>query len=110
MRLSSTCVFLSRNNLTRQLYLNTEKLCAQKSTHPTRNSYKKTVVYDPSKSETYRALQDDNLVGEPYTYEAPAVQPVTPKVFHPQRGAPHPVKVLSLFALFCCYLLPFNTL
>lgn len=54
--------------------------------------YKKTVVYDPSKSETYRALQDDNLVGEPYTYEAPAVQPVTPKVFHPQRGAPHPVK------------------
>ncbi|XP_059613350.1 PDZ and LIM domain protein 3 isoform X3 [Phlebotomus argentipes] len=48
--------------------------------------YKKTVLYDPLKSETYRAIQEDTYdVGNPH--EVP--QPVQTKVFQPtHRGAP----------------------
>ncbi|KAI5699439.1 hypothetical protein M8J76_006301 [Diaphorina citri] len=57
-------------------------------------SYKKTVVYDPAKSETFKALQEEELVGG-HVQEIP--QPVQPKVFAPPKtytkGAspqPHP--------------------
>ncbi|XP_073970769.1 PDZ_signaling and DUF4749 domain-containing protein Zasp66 isoform X9 [Rhodnius prolixus] len=51
--------------------------------------YKKTVVYDPAKSETYKALQDQEL-GD-YVQE---VTPVPSKVFAPvkqPKAVPHPV-------------------
>ncbi|XP_073970716.1 PDZ_signaling and DUF4749 domain-containing protein Zasp66 isoform X3 [Rhodnius prolixus] len=53
-----------------------------------RLSYKKTVVYDPAKSETYKALQDQEL-GD-YVQE---VTPVPSKVFAPvkPKAVPHPV-------------------
>lgn len=44
------------------------------------HSYKKTVVYDPAKSETYKALQDQEL-GD-YVQE---VTPVPSKVFAPVK-------------------------
>ncbi|XP_055700822.1 LIM domain-binding protein 3 isoform X3 [Phlebotomus papatasi] len=48
--------------------------------------YKRTVLYDPLKSETYRAIQEETYdVGNPH--EVP--QPVQTKVFHPtSRGVP----------------------
>ncbi|KAK9503279.1 hypothetical protein O3M35_011882 [Rhynocoris fuscipes] len=53
--------------------------------------YKKTVVYDPAKSETYKALQDQELGDHVYVQE---VTPVPSKVFTPvkqPRTPPHPV-------------------
>ncbi|XP_037905229.1 uncharacterized protein LOC119647941 isoform X9 [Hermetia illucens] len=46
--------------------------------------YKRTVVYDPSKSETYRAVQEEGY-GDRVT-EIPV--PVQTKVFHPNRMVP----------------------
>ncbi|XP_055686028.1 PDZ and LIM domain protein 3 isoform X20 [Lutzomyia longipalpis] len=48
--------------------------------------YKRTVLFDPLKSETYRAIQEESYdVGN--AHEVP--QPVQTKVFHPQsRGVP----------------------
>ncbi|XP_059613354.1 PDZ and LIM domain protein 3 isoform X7 [Phlebotomus argentipes] len=63
---------------------NIEKTIHQ--TAPNSVPYKKTVLYDPLKSETYRAIQEDTYdVGNPH--EVP--QPVQTKVFQPtHRGAP----------------------
>jgi len=52
----------------------------------TRNqSYKKTVVYDPLKSETYRALQESSYTDDRVREVA---TPVQPKVFQPNRLVP----------------------
>ncbi|KAM7359096.1 PDZ_signaling and DUF4749 domain-containing protein Zasp66 isoform 7-T7 [Cochliomyia hominivorax] len=48
--------------------------------------YKKTVVYDPSKSETYRAIQEEGYGNADYTQEVTV--PVQTKVFHPNRLVP----------------------
>ena len=48
-------------------------------------SYKKTVVYDPLKSETYRALQESTYVGE---RAQEVTTPVQPRVFQPNRLVP----------------------
>lgn len=48
--------------------------------------YKKTVLYDPSKSETYRAIQEEGYGNADYTEEVTV--PVQPKIFHPQRMVP----------------------
>lgn len=53
-------------------------------------SYKKTVVYDPSKSETYRAIQEEGYGNAEYTHEVTV--PVQPKVFHPNRMVPGKVR------------------
>ena len=47
------------------------------------NSYKKTVVFDPCKSETYRALQEGTGEG---LQEVP--NPIQPKTFAPNRLVP----------------------
>ncbi|GAB0090463.1 Z band alternatively spliced PDZ-motif protein 66, isoform E [Sergentomyia squamirostris] len=50
--------------------------------------YKRTVLFDPLKSETYRAIQEENYDGGSNPYEVP--QPVQTKVFQPSsRGIPH---------------------
>ncbi|CAA9993847.1 unnamed protein product [Nesidiocoris tenuis] len=59
---------------------------------PSAAPFKKTVVYDPAKSETYKALQD-NAIGDAPLQE---VTPVPSKVFTPVKQnrntpAPHPV-------------------
>ncbi|XP_055841385.1 uncharacterized protein LOC129908706 isoform X8 [Episyrphus balteatus] len=63
--------------------------------------YKKTLQYDPSKSETYRAIQEE---GYGYGDRASELSnPVQPKVFHPNRmvpgkkppSSPHPAPVSS---------------
>jgi len=46
--------------------------------------YKKTVVYDPLKSETYRALQENSFAGE----RAHESNPIQPRVFQPNRMIP----------------------
>uniref|UniRef100_T1GGA0 Zasp-like motif domain-containing protein n=1 Tax=Megaselia scalaris TaxID=36166 RepID=T1GGA0_MEGSC len=43
--------------------------------------YKKTVVYDPSKSDTFRAIQEEGYGNEEYIQEV--TTPVQPKVFSP---------------------------
>ncbi|KAI8126475.1 hypothetical protein CVS40_3511 [Lucilia cuprina] len=48
--------------------------------------YKKTVVYDPSRSETYRAIQEEGYGNANFTEEVTV--PVQPKVFHPNRMVP----------------------
>ncbi|XP_065359144.1 uncharacterized protein Zasp66 isoform X2 [Calliphora vicina] len=48
--------------------------------------YKKTVVYDPSRSETYRAIQEEGYGNADFTEEVTV--PVQPKVFHPNRMVP----------------------
>ena len=53
-------------------------------------SYKKTLVYDPSKSETYRAIQEEGYGNADYTQEVTV--PVQPKVFHPNRMVPGKVR------------------
>lgn len=47
------------------------------------DSYKKTVVFDPCKSETYRALQEGAGEG---LQEVP--NPIQPKTFHANRLVP----------------------
>jgi len=47
--------------------------------------YKKTVVYDPLKSETYRALQESSYAGE---RAQEVTTPVQPRVFQPNRLVP----------------------
>ncbi|XP_055700826.1 LIM domain-binding protein 3 isoform X6 [Phlebotomus papatasi] len=63
---------------------NIEKTIQQSA--PNSVPYKRTVLYDPLKSETYRAIQEETYdVGNPH--EVP--QPVQTKVFHPtSRGVP----------------------
>ncbi|XP_024215587.1 PDZ and LIM domain protein 3 isoform X3 [Halyomorpha halys] len=64
-----------------------------------RLSYKKTVVYDPAKSETYKALQDQELgdhiqeVTVPVTHKvfSPVKQKTPPATSASPRSAPHPV-------------------
>jgi hypothetical protein len=51
-------------------------------------SYKKTVVYDPLKSETYRALQDSAFNGDRVQEGAP----VQHRVFQPNRLVPGKVR------------------
>lgn len=53
-----------------------------------KNSYKKTVVFDPSRSETYRAVQDDHYGGST-VHEIP-IQ-VQGQTYQPNRG---PIKVI----------------
>lgn len=53
-------------------------------------SYKKTLVYDPSKSETYRAIQEEGYGNADYTQEVTV--PVQTKVFHPNRMVPGKVR------------------
>lgn len=49
-------------------------------------SYKKTLVFDPLKSETYRALQEQGYpTGNYQELPVPAIQP---KVFSPNRLVP----------------------
>lgn len=50
----------------------------------TKNSYKKTVAFDPSKSETYRALHEDHFGGN--VHEIPIT--VQHQTYQPNRGAP----------------------
>lgn len=52
-----------------------------KSTVP----YKQTVVYDPSKSETFRAVQEAHHLGD-YIQEIPV--PIQPKIYSPNRLIP----------------------
>lgn len=52
-------------------------------------SYKKTVVYDPLKSETYRALQESSYAHERVQEVA---APVQPRVFQPNRLVPGKVR------------------
>lgn len=57
----------------------------RQQSRPTKiQGYKKTVVYDPLKSETYRALQESSFAGEKMEVAA-AVQP---RVFQPNRLVP----------------------
>ena len=52
-------------------------------------SYKKTVVYDPLKSETYKALQENSYAGHPVQeVAAPAHQ----RVFQPNKMIPGKVR------------------
>lgn len=55
-------------------------------------SYKKTVVYDPLKSETYRAIQENVYIGE----RAQESNPVQPRVFQPNRLVPGKVRSSTL--------------
>ncbi|XP_017479230.1 PREDICTED: uncharacterized protein LOC108368825 isoform X2 [Rhagoletis zephyria] len=49
--------------------------------------YKKTLHFDPSKSETYRAIQEEGGYGNGYAPQEVTV-PVQPKVFQPNRLVP----------------------
>ncbi|XP_036338105.1 uncharacterized protein LOC118747970 [Rhagoletis pomonella] len=53
----------------------------------TMSSYKKTLHFDPSKSETYRAIQEEGGYGNGYAPQEVTV-PVQPKVFQPNRLVP----------------------
>lgn len=55
-----------------------------RQTVPSSTPYKKTLVYDPSKSETYRALQEDHYGDR--VQEIPV--PVQHKVYQPNRLVP----------------------
>lgn len=66
-------------------------------------SYKKTVVYDPLKSETYRAIQEDNMgYQDQRVHEQP--QPVQTRVFHPNRMIPNRVSVWPLIEAYLTFL------
>lgn len=54
-----------------------------------KKSYKKTVVYDPLKSETYRALQESSYAHERVQE---VTTPVQPRVFQPNRLVPGKVR------------------
>jgi hypothetical protein len=81
-------------------------LCPTKNTKPKQNSYKKTVVYDPLKSETYRALQENTFCVEG---AREITTPVQPKVFQPNRLVPgkvrRPALVLSRLLIFMLFLI-----
>nr|XP_036216244.1 uncharacterized protein LOC106615503 isoform X7 [Bactrocera oleae] len=49
--------------------------------------YKKTLHFDPSKSETYRAIQEEGY-GNGYAPSQEVTVPVQPKVFQPNRLVP----------------------
>lgn len=53
-------------------------------------SYKPTVLYDPSKSETYKAIQEAGYDLADYTEEVTV--PVQPKVFQPHKTVPGKVR------------------
>lgn len=55
-----------------------------RSTVPHTTPYKKTVVFDPSKSETYRALQEDQGFGAPRVHEIPIT--VQHQTYQPAPG------------------------
>jgi len=69
-----------------------------RSTVPNTTPYKKTVVFDPSKSETYRAIQDEQYGGQaqprvheiPITVQHQTYQPAYGKKPHVQYQAPPP--------------------
>lgn len=61
----------------------------------TTHSYKKTVLYNPANSETYKALQEDSL-GD-VIQEVPV--PVQMKVFHAPTARTGPIKVKNIFIL-----------
>ncbi|KAI9581563.1 hypothetical protein GQX74_012888, partial [Glossina fuscipes] len=48
--------------------------------------YKKTVLYDPSKSETFKAIQEESYGNTDVMQEVTV--PVQPKVFHPNKLVP----------------------
>lgn len=60
--------------------------------HPTpeKYSYKRTLVFDPSKSETFKALQEDYGYGN-NVHEIPIN--VQPKIYHHNRLVPGKVSV-----------------
>lgn len=63
------------------------------------DSYKKTVVFDPTTSATFKALHEDEVVED--------AEPVQPKVFRPNRMVPAKVRtflfsfVFQFFTTFC---------
>lgn len=65
-------------------------LPTEKNIISSKNSYKKTVVYDPLKSETYRALQEDAFYGDKLQE---VTTPIQQKTFHPNRLVPGKVSV-----------------
>jgi len=49
--------------------------------------HKKTVAFDPSQSETFKAVHEQGYGGVPYNdYVSQEASPVQPKVFHPQQN------------------------
>ncbi|KAL9906318.1 uncharacterized protein LOC119638013 isoform X4 [Glossina fuscipes] len=50
------------------------------------DGYKKTVLYDPSKSETFKAIQEESYGNTDVMQEVTV--PVQPKVFHPNKLVP----------------------
>ncbi len=58
-----------------------------------KSRYKKTVVYDPLKSETYRALVEDQYAGDSKLQE---VVPAQPRAFYPNRVVPGKVSFFNL--------------
>lgn len=57
-----------------------------RSTVPNTTPYKKTVVFDPAKSETYRILQEEQFAG-PRVHEIPIT--VQHQTYHPTGKKPH---------------------
>lgn len=60
------------------------KLKNPKIRRKSKNSYKKTVAFDPSKSETYRALHEDHFGSK--VHDIPIT--VQHQTYQPSRGAP----------------------
>lgn len=54
-------------------------------------SYKKTVVFDPQTSATFKALHEEELVQD--------AEPVQPKVFRPNRMVPAKVRIPTSFKI-----------
>uniref|UniRef100_A0A3F2Z4B0 ZM domain-containing protein n=1 Tax=Glossina pallidipes TaxID=7398 RepID=A0A3F2Z4B0_GLOPL len=50
------------------------------------DGYKKTILYDPSKSETFKAIQEEGYGNTDFVQEVTV--PVQPKVFHPNKLVP----------------------
>lgn len=55
--------------------------------------YKKTVVFDPSKSETYRALQDEQQYGGARVHEIPIT--VQHQTYNPHAGKVSTISILT---------------
>lgn len=73
------------------------KLKNSKTSSQIENSYKKTVAFDPTKSETYRALHEDHFGQN--VHEIPiTVQHQTYQA--PRQGAPVSSIPYSIFTLF----------
>lgn len=54
--------------------------------------YKKTVVFDPAKSETYRALQDEQQYGGARVHEIPIT--VQHQTYNPHAGKVSAISIL----------------